>query len=137
MRLCSRAPREPHGGLPGVFADSLPDGWGLLLMNRVFRQQGVLPAQVTQMDRLAFVGSSGSGALSYTPVADFAPAIDDKPVNMAELGLHAQSVFDGKTTDVLADLVTAGSSAGRPAKGSAVFFSRRLWRLSDPRKGRR
>ena len=22
------APRDPHGGLPGVFAESLPDGWG-------------------------------------------------------------------------------------------------------------
>jgi len=54
------APRDPHGGLPGVFADSLPDGWGLLLMDRVFRQQGVLPAQVTPMDRLAFVGSGVS-----------------------------------------------------------------------------
>lgn len=116
-----QAPPEPHGGLPGVFADSLPDGWGLLLMDRMFRQRGVLPAQVTQMDRLAFVGSSGSGALSYTPVADFAPATNDKPVNMAELGLHAQSVFDGQTTDVLADLVTAGSAAGARPKAQLYF----------------
>ena len=116
-----QAPRDPHGGLPGVFADSLPDGWGVLLMDRVFRQQGVLPAQVTPMDRLAFVGSSGNGALSYAPVADFAPAADDRPVNIAELGLHAQSVFDGQTTDVLADLVMAGSSAGARPKAQLYF----------------
>ncbi len=30
-----QAPDAPHGGLHGVFADSLPDGWGLLLMDRV------------------------------------------------------------------------------------------------------
>lgn len=115
------APREPHGGLPGVFADSLPDGWGLLLMDRVFRQQGVLPAQVTPMDRLAFVGSSGSGALSYMPVADFAPAANDKLIETAQLGLQAQAVFDGQTTDVLAELVTAGSSAGARPKAQLYF----------------
>ncbi|MCX7147054.1 MAG: HipA N-terminal domain-containing protein [Sulfuritalea sp.] len=29
--------------LPGLIADALPDGWGLLLMDRVFRQRGVSP----------------------------------------------------------------------------------------------
>lgn len=57
-------PRDPHHGLHGVFADSLPDGWGLLLMDRVFRQSGILPTQITAMDRLAFVGASALGALS-------------------------------------------------------------------------
>ena len=36
-----KAPQSPHHGLHGVFADSLPDGWGLLLMDRVFRQNGI------------------------------------------------------------------------------------------------
>jgi len=40
----------------------------------------VLPAQVTPMDRLAFVGATGSGALSYTPVSDFMPEADDKSI---------------------------------------------------------
>ena len=115
------APREPHGGLHGVFADSLPDGWGVLLMDRVFRQQGVLPSQVTPMDRLAFVGASGSGALRYTPVTDFGPAADFRLFDMAELGLHAQAVFDGQTTDVLAELVAAGSSAGARPKAQLYF----------------
>ncbi|MBE0487142.1 type II toxin-antitoxin system HipA family toxin [Marinobacter sp.] len=115
------APRDPHGGLPGVFADSLPDGWGLLLMDRVFRQQGILPAQVTPMDRLAFVGATGTGALSYTPVAEFAPVADDKLIETAELGLQAQAVFDGQTTDVLAELVAAGSSAGARPKAQLYF----------------
>ncbi|MEC7815385.1 MAG: type II toxin-antitoxin system HipA family toxin [Pseudomonadota bacterium] len=115
------APRDPHGGLPGVFADSLPDGWGLLLMDRVFRQQGIFPAQVTPMDRLAFVGATGTGALSYTPVAEFAPVADDKLIETAELGLQAQAVFDGQTTDVLAELVAAGSSAGARPKAQLYF----------------
>lgn len=39
----SKALISPHQGLHGVFSDSLPDGWGMLLMDRVFRQHGVLP----------------------------------------------------------------------------------------------
>ena len=63
-----QAPATPHGGLFGVFADSLPDGWGTLVMDRVLRQHGVLPSQVTSMDRLAYVGDRAAGALEYAPV---------------------------------------------------------------------
>ena len=62
-----QAPGGPHQGLHGVFADSLPDGWGLLLQDRVFRQHGILPNLLTQMDRLAFVGQGAVGALAYAP----------------------------------------------------------------------
>ena len=62
------APKQPHFGLHGVFADCLPDGWGLLLQDRFFRQQGILPQQVTPLDRLAFVGDRGIGALVFEPI---------------------------------------------------------------------
>lgn len=38
--------------LPGVFDDSLPDGWGRLLMDRHFQQQGLDPRRVSVLDRL-------------------------------------------------------------------------------------
>ncbi len=43
----------------------LPDSWGMLLQDRIFRQQGILPNQLTAMDRLAFVGDKGMGALLF------------------------------------------------------------------------
>ena len=46
--------------LPGLLADSLPDGWGLLLMDRVFRQQGL--RHLGPLDRLAFIGHRAIGA---------------------------------------------------------------------------
>ncbi len=52
-------------GLPGVFNDSLPDGWGRLLFDRALRLQGLLPDQITPLDRLAHVGKTGMGALTY------------------------------------------------------------------------
>jgi serine/threonine-protein kinase HipA len=41
--LLQKAPAQPHFGLHGVFADSLPDGWGLHLMDRVLRNNGYNP----------------------------------------------------------------------------------------------
>ncbi|HAG79025.1 MAG TPA: type II toxin-antitoxin system HipA family toxin, partial [Pseudomonas sp.] len=47
--------------LPGLIADSLPDGWGLLLMDRLFRQHGL--RHPGPLDRLAFIGERAMGAL--------------------------------------------------------------------------
>lgn len=110
------APNTPHGGMHGVFADSLPDGWGRLLMDRVFRQAGILPNQLTAMDRLAFVGERGMGALEYAPVSGLQPQVDQQQGSVGELGLQAQAFFDGQTTAVLAELVRAGSSGGARPK---------------------
>lgn len=114
------APAKPHAGLHGVFADSLPDGWGLLLQDRVFRQHGILPSQLTAMDRLAFVGNRGMGALSYAPASDYR-ASHPAPTDLATLGMEAQALFDGQTEDVLAALVAAGSSGGARPKAQLFF----------------
>ncbi len=113
------APKRPHDGLHGVFADSLPDGWGLLLQDRVFRQHGILPAQVTAMDRLAFVGQRGMGALTFSPASDLPCA--EQQMDLATLGLQAQALFDGQTDEVLAALVAAGSSGGARPKAQLFF----------------
>lgn len=115
------APKTPHGGLHGVFADCLPDGWGLLLQDRLFRQQGISPSQVTQMDRLALVGKRAIGALSFEPATDWiCEQADD--IDLATLGLQAQAVFDGQTDDVLMALLATGSSGGAGPKAQ-VYLS--------------
>lgn len=58
---------DPFGGLFGVFADSLPDGWGRLLVDRLMMKNHIDPATVGSLNRLAIVGDSGMGALSYRP----------------------------------------------------------------------
>lgn len=42
---------RPFEGLPGVFNDSLPDGWGRLLFDRYVRSQNLLPEDFTPLDR--------------------------------------------------------------------------------------
>ena len=61
------APPTPFEGLHGVFADSLPDGWGKLLVDRAVAGLGGLPGALSPLDRLAFVGQRGMGALTYMP----------------------------------------------------------------------
>lgn len=61
------APGSPFGGLHGVFADSLPDSWGQLLLDRKIRN--IARGQfLTPLQRLACVGTNGMGALEYEPV---------------------------------------------------------------------
>jgi len=57
------------GPLFGVFDDCLPDGWGLLLMDRVFRSKNIDPATVSVLDRLLFLGKNTMGALTFHPPA--------------------------------------------------------------------
>ncbi|HAV91003.1 MAG TPA: toxin HipA, partial [Eubacterium sp.] len=54
------------GGLFGVFADSLPDAWGRLLLDRFLLEKNI-DRDITVLDRLAMVGQSGMGALEYEP----------------------------------------------------------------------
>ncbi|MGO2563754.1 MAG: type II toxin-antitoxin system HipA family toxin [Pseudoalteromonas nigrifaciens] len=115
------APKSPHNGLHGVFSDCLPDGWGSLLQDRVFRQNNIMPNFVTAMDRLSFVGHSAMGALSFTPEANYNIPSEEEP-GLAELGQQAQAIFDGQTETVLSALVAAGSSGGARPKAQ-VYFS--------------
>lgn len=108
-------------GLYGVFADSLPDGWGLMLQDRYFRTQGILPNHITPMDRLAFVGERGIGALAFEPAVSHT---DNDSLDISELGKQAQAVFDdefdGELADLLKSLLLTGSSGG--ARPKAQIF---------------
>lgn len=57
----------PLDGLFGVFDDSLPDGWGRLLVDRMLGEHGINPNDIGFLARLSIVGDSGSGALEYRP----------------------------------------------------------------------
>lgn len=113
------APKAPHGGLHGLFADSLPDGWGMLLMDRVFRQKGMLPQHITPMDRLAYIGKRGTGALHFTPSMEHED--DYNLIEMATLGEKAAQLFDGQTDEVLTALAHAGGSGGARPKALIYF----------------
>ncbi len=97
------------GPLPGLFDDSLPDGWGLLLMDRYLRQKGVNPDTLSAIDRLRFLGTRTMGALTYHPPEN--PDADDtSPVDLAVLAAGAASVLRGGAPKILPELVKVGGS---------------------------
>jgi serine/threonine-protein kinase HipA len=102
-------------GMPGVFNDSLPDGWGRLLFDRFARSIGILPSEITPLDRLAHVGLNGLGALVYEP--DHSTHESSDSINLDNLAQQAREVLDGTSDEVLQDLLALnGSSAGARPK---------------------
>ncbi len=102
-------------GLGGVFNDSLPDGWGRLLFDRFARASGILPSDITPLDRLTHVGLSGLGALVYEP--DHSTNENSDNINLDTLAKQTQEVLDGASDEVLQDLLALnGSSAGARPK---------------------
>ncbi len=82
----------PHfQGLPGFIADSLPDGWGMLLMDRALRKAGRDPHAVSVLDRLAIVGGTGIGALVFEP-ADPLEAAQSGLLDVAALAREVQAL---------------------------------------------
>lgn len=54
-------------GLFGLFNDSLPDGWGCLLLDRKLHQKGLSYDTIKPLDRLSLIGANPFGALEYEP----------------------------------------------------------------------
>jgi serine/threonine-protein kinase HipA len=108
-------------GLAGVFSDSLPDGWGRLLLDRFAISQGISPAEISPLDRLAHVGTHGMGALVYEPdyAIDEANEANDanNAIYLESLALETQAVLNGTSDTLLPELLALnGSSAGARPK---------------------
>ena len=96
-------------GLHGIFADSLPDAWGRAVLQRRARREGVAYEQLSVLDRLAMVGSTGPGALAYRPDRS---ERDDERVDLDRLAEGALAVLEGRDTDALEELAKLGGSSG-------------------------
>lgn len=93
----------------GVFNDSLPDGWGLLLMDREFRKHGV--RNPSPLDRLAYIGTRGMGALTYHP-ATGGDEDERLRIDLDALARQAERILAGSPEEVLPALRIAGGSPG-------------------------
>jgi serine/threonine-protein kinase HipA len=102
------------GPIFGLFDDSLPDGWGLLLMDRFFEQQGLALSEVSVLDRLAFLGTRTMGALTYHPPAHPLDRADrqDQRLDLHTMARASQEVIQGTAKEVLPQLLRAGGSPG-------------------------
>lgn len=101
---------DPFEGLFGVFSDSLPDGWGRLLVDRLMRKEGYNPYEIGSLERLAIVGASGMGALTYRPVIPINDDYDE--LSLDEIAKECKKVLTSETCDNLDYLFTKGGSSG-------------------------
>ena len=118
-------------GLFGVFNDSLPDGWGRLLLDRKLAEFGIHPADLTPLDRLCYVGTNGMGALRYEPeISDNIklPAITDLDL-IADESIQLQDQEDVSHLDEL--LRMNGSSAGARPKILVNIENNQHFTVSD------
>ena len=99
------------GPIFGLFDDSLPDGWGLMLMDRYLRSKGFSIEELSILDRLSFFGANTMGALTYKPVLE----VETQSVNsfnLHNLYKESEKIVTGKTDIVLEELIKAGGSPG-------------------------
>jgi serine/threonine-protein kinase HipA len=109
------APYAPFDGLHGLFNDSLPDGWGRLLLDRRLQKHNVDHRLLTPLDRLAFIGRRGMGALRYVPDKVFGKHTD-REIDLDWAAAQAdriQAEVDETNVDRLQD-IQGGSAGARP-----------------------
>jgi serine/threonine-protein kinase HipA len=127
---------EAHSyGLPGFIADALPDGWGMLLMDRALRKLGRNPREVSVLERLAIVGDRAMGALSFEPLEeDILPA---EKLQLKELAKEIvawqadENSGAGKADAQLRHLMRLGGSPQGARPKVLVDFNARTGQLSS------
>ena len=127
---------EAHSyGLPGFIADALPDGWGMLLMDRALRKLGRNPREVSVLERLAIVGERAMGALSFEPSdEDILPAekLQLKELAKEVIALQADDNSGANNADAqLRHLMQLGGSPQGVRPKVLVDFNARTGQLSS------
>lgn len=103
---------SPFDGGFGIFDDCLPDGWGLLVLDRYLQRNGINPRALSLLDRLALVGSTGRGALEFQP--DRSVVAQHEYADFEKLALEAERILDSEdyTGDGIEEFQNRGGSPG-------------------------
>jgi len=126
---------EPFGGLFGVFYDSLPDGWGKLLIDRWLISKGIKPSALSLLDRLSLVGDCGMGALSYRPAQNIISSEENHPISF--YAAEVQKILNDDYSGSLEELVNKAGSSGGARPKVMVSINGQEWLIkfrasSDP-----
>ncbi len=117
-------PPDTYHRLPSMVADSLPDDFGNALTTAYLANEGVTPGKITALDRLAYLGTRGIGALEFHPLRG-PRTRKATAIELSELVVAARSALSGRAasedglTDAISHLIAVGTSAGG-ARAKAV-----------------
>lgn len=124
--------KPTFGGLFGVFHDSLPDGWGELLVKRMLAKKGVNYDRLSPLTKLALVSGNGLGGLTYEPT--LAAPSDVVSYDLDALCADVQKIFDDEAQDD-ADLDTVfllGGSSGGARPKAHIKINGEEWIVKFP-----
>lgn len=118
-------PELTYRRLPGMLADALPDDFGNALIDAWMAREGVSTSQITSLDRLAYMGKRGLGALEFKPARGPKPSKASTAIQLSALVESARRAVQGDIhTDAhaqaaLEQIIHVGTSAGG-ARAKAV-----------------
>lgn len=121
---------EPFEGLFGVFNDSLPDGWGRLLVDRLFLKNKINPSEIDCLNRLAVVQESGMGALTYKPEHRFETPQEESDYD--KLAQECSKILESQSSDNLDELFKLGGSSGGARPKILTKINREDWIIKFP-----
>lgn len=121
-------------GLFGVFADSLPDSWGRLLLDRYLSSCGIKRSDISTLDKLAFIGASGMGALEYVPARESDYNIDIAGLSFDKIALECEKILSSKISDSLDLLYKIGGSSGGTRPKILLSMEDKEWIIKFPSK---
>ena len=116
-------PKEQHfDGLFGVFSDSIPDGWGKLLLDRKLLSLGINLNDISALDRLAYLDKNAVGAISYQP--EYENDYNDlHQIDLDVISNEIETVLSGTSEDVIDELFQLGGSSGGARPKILVGFN--------------
>jgi len=114
--------------LPALLADALPDDFGNALIDAWMSGKGIDKTRVTPLDRLAYMGKRGMGALEFKPART--PAIAgstaiklSRLVESARQSVHGELGSDQLAKAALAQIIQVGTSAGGARAKAAIAWN--------------
>ena len=129
------AKTRPFEGGFGVFDDCLPDGWGLMILDRYLQQNGINPRILSLLDRLALVGSTGRGALEFRP--DKSVVRKQEYTDFEKLALEAEKILGSEdyTGKGIEEFQYRGGSPGGARPKIFTRFEGKEWLVKFRAKG--
>lgn len=126
---------HPFEGGFGVFDDCLPDGWGQLVLDRYLQKKGINPRSLTLLDRLAWVGSNGRGALEFRPAQDESMLRDY--ADFKHLAVESDKILGSETYmgEGIEEFHHRGGSPGGARPKVFVVYEGKEWLVKFRAKG--
>jgi serine/threonine-protein kinase HipA len=104
------SPRTPFDGLFGVFNDSIPDGWGRLLLDRKLIESGKNSKEISVLDRLSILGKDAHGALIYEPITDDGKS-ENELINLDQIAQESEDLLKTGNVSFLDQLYHLGGNS--------------------------